>query len=139
MRAWVFALLAASPAMADSLVATHTLPARATLTAADVALVAADIPGALGDPALALGQETRVAIYAGRPITAAALTPAAVVERNQIVRLRVATGGLFIETEGRALARAAPGQEVRVMNLSSHAGLTGRVLADGSVIIQPKG
>lgn len=139
MRAVLVFCLSTLPAMADSVVATRTIPARATVQAADVTLVSADIPGALTDARLAIGQEARVAIYAGRPINAASLTQAALVERNQIVRLRVSVGGLFIETEGRALSRAALGEAVRVMNLSSHAALTGRVADDGSVIIEPKG
>jgi flagella basal body P-ring formation protein FlgA len=98
-----------------------------------MAVVSAAIPGALAAPALAVGQETRRAIAAGRPIMQADLAPAARVERNQIVPLHYRTGALSIVTEGRALDRGAEGQVISVMNLASRSRVTGRVMADGSV------
>ena len=122
-------------ALADSLVATRVILAQAVVTAEDVALVAAEIPDALTDPALAVGQEARVAIYPGRPVKAADLGAAAMVDRNQIVRLIYRAGGLEIATEGRALGRGAAGDVIEVLNLASRAKMTGLIGPDGAVMI----
>jgi flagella basal body P-ring formation protein FlgA len=133
MRALVLLLLLASPAQADSLIAARTLQAHSVLAAEDMMLVAADLPGALTSPELAVGQETRIAIYAGRPILASALGPAALVERNQIVVLIYRSAGLTISTEGRALDRGAEGDRIKVMNLTSKSTVTG-VIGPGGVV-----
>ena len=137
MRACLLALTlcGSAPALADALIATHTIRAQTVLTAEDFALVAADIPGALTDPASAVGQEARVTLYAGRPISAADIGAAALVERNQTVALVYRSGGLSILTEGRALARGGPGDVIKVMNLSSRATVTGTINPDGSVAV----
>jgi flagella basal body P-ring formation protein FlgA len=135
MMRWLMALLLATPAAADSLVATHPIRAQTVLTADDFTVVDADIPGALSDPAAAIGQEARVTIYAGRPITKDNLGAAALVERNQTVSLIFRRGGLSILTEGRALDRGAVGDVIKVMNLSSKTTVTGTVGADGTVFV----
>jgi flagellar basal body P-ring formation protein FlgA len=129
----------ASPgvAMADSLVATRTIRAQSVVTAEDVTLVAADIPNAMTQVADAVGLEARVAIYAGRPINAADVGPPALVDRNQIVPLAYQSGGLAILTEGRALTRGGVGDVIRVMNLASRSTVTGRVAANGTVVVGP--
>lgn len=133
----LFLLLIPVEALAESLVATRTIRAQSVLTAEDMTGVDADIPGALSDAAFAVGQEARVAIYAGRPIRAEDLGPPAVVDRNEIVVLIFERGGLAIVTEGRALSRGAVGDVIRVMNLSSRATVSGRVSPDGSVRVGP--
>ena len=138
MRALVFLFvlapqMAPQMALADSLIAARTLQANSVLVPEDMMLVAADLPGALTSPDLAVGQETRVAIYAGRPILATALGPAALVERNQTVLLRYLSLGLSISTEGRALDRGSEGDRIKVMNLASKATVTGVVGPDGAV------
>jgi flagella basal body P-ring formation protein FlgA len=59
--------------------------------------------------------------------------PPALVERNSIVRMNYSRGPLRIVTDGRALDRAAVGETVRVMNLSSKQTVTGTVAPDGSI------
>ena len=125
------------PAMADSLVAARTIRAQTVLGPADVTLVAAAIPGALTTADAAMGLEARVAIYAGRPILANAIGPAAIIDRNQLVTLIFARGGLTIATEGRALGRGGVGDRVQVMNLASRNTLTGLIAPDGSVQVLP--
>jgi flagella basal body P-ring formation protein FlgA len=138
MMRWL-ALMALLPTVAgaDSLIATRTIRAQSVLTPADMALVAAEIPGALTDPAAALGKEARVTLYAGRPILAANLGAPAVVDRNQIIALEYTTGTLAILTEGRALARGGVGDVIRVMNLASRTTVTGRIGPDGTVQVGP--
>lgn len=130
-------LLAALPAMAESVVATRPIRALAMLGPEDVTVVDADIDGALTDPSSAIGLEARVMIYAGQPVRARDLGRPAVVERNQIVSLTYRTTGLAIVTEGRALARGGVGDVIRVMNLSSRTTVSGLVGPDGDVTVGP--
>ncbi len=137
LRTITFIMFLATPTLAESLIATRVIRAQTLLSENDVALVAAEIPGALGDAAEVLGLEARVTLYPGRAIRAADVGPPALVDRNQIVTLVYSVGGLGILTEGRALARGGLGDVIRVMNLSSRTVLAGRVAADGAVHVGP--
>lgn len=135
---WRFLLvLLPLQAMADSVVATRTIRAHSQLSAADMTLVSMDIPLALTDTADAIGQETRVAIYAGKPIQADQIGPSAIIERNQIVPLSYSAGGLSILTEGRALARGGIGETIDVMNLTSRLKVAGLIGPDGVLRVGP--
>jgi flagella basal body P-ring formation protein FlgA len=126
-------IAAAGMAQAEAVVALKTIRANTVLTAHDVSI----------DPQLpsygvdkiddAVGMETRVVLYAGRPIRPENLQAPALVERNQIVPLIFNRGGLEISTQGRALDRGAEGEIIRVMNISSRTTLFGTVRADGSI------
>jgi len=134
---WVWLMLLPTPVWADAVVATRMIRAQSVIEAADMTVVEADIPGALTDPAAAVGQEARVAIYPGRPIRPGDLGAPAIVERNQIVPLTYRTGTLSILTEGRALARGGVGDLIRVMNLASRSTVTGLIGPDGTVVVGP--
>jgi flagella basal body P-ring formation protein FlgA len=125
----------AAPVSAESLVATRTIRAKSLVAPEDLTLVSAELPGALSDPAHAIGLEARVAIYAGKPIRAGDLGPPTLVERNQLVKLFFVSGELGISTEGRALARGSEGEEIRVMNLGSRNTVIGRIGPDGAVYV----
>ena len=133
----IFLILVPFPVLADSLVATRVIKAQTQLTAEDMTLVAMDIPGAMSDVAAAIGQETRVAIYPGRPIRAGDLGQSALIERNQIVPLAYVAGGLTILTEGRALSRGGVGDMIEVMNLVSRATVSAEIGADGVARVGP--
>lgn len=135
LLAAIAALALAVPASAESLVATRAILAKTVVGVGDFRPAKAVIPGAITDPADAEGMEARVTIYEGRPIRAGDLIPPALVERNEIVRLRFSSGTLLIATEGRALDRGALGDRVRVMNLSSRSVVTGSVAGIGDVIV----
>ena len=135
MRLALILALAPGLAGAESLVAARTLPARSILAADDVMAVDAAIPGALTSAKAALGLETRVAIYAGRPVRAEDLGPPALVERNGRVTLVFSAGGLVIRAEGRALARGGAGEAIRVMNLASRTTVSGTIAPDGTVLV----
>ena len=135
MRRFPLLILLAAPAGAESLVALRTLPAQTVVTEADVALVEAQIDGALTAVAPALGQEVRTTVYAGRPLRAENLGPPALVDRNQTVTLVYLAGGLTILAEGRALARGAEGEVIRAMNLSSKTTVSGRVDGQGRLVV----
>lgn len=128
-------LLLASPGVADTVVAAQTIRPQTVLEAGHLAMKRGDIPGGVSDPALLIGQETRTALYAGRPIRTSDVGPPAIVERNQIVPLIFERNGLRISTEGRSLERAGPGEFIRVMNLSSRTTVTGRVSQDGRILV----
>lgn len=128
-------VLLSSPAFAESLVAARMLPARTVIAEGDVMVVDAEIPGALSSADAAIGQETRVAIYAGRAVKAEHIGQPALVERNATVTLVYRAGGLLIMAEGRSLARAAAGEVVRAMNLSSKTTVEGIVAPDGTIIV----
>jgi flagella basal body P-ring formation protein FlgA len=133
----VLLLFCAVPALADSVVATRNIRAHSLLSAEDVTLVPMDISQALTDTAFAIGQETRVAIYAGKAILPEQIGAGAIIERNQIVPLSYDAGGLSILTEGRALARGAVGEIIEVMNLTSRARVTGLIGPDGVLRVGP--
>lgn len=118
---------------ADTLVAARNLRAQSIITFEDVVMREGDTPGALIAPEEAMGLEARVTLYAGRPIMAGDVGPAAIIERNQIIKLIYKTGGLSISADARALGRGGPGDFVRVMNLTSKSTVSGIVAPDGSV------
>lgn len=122
---------------ADTVVATRTLRAGSVIGPADIGLVDGTVPGALSDPAAAIGQEARVIVYAGRAVRAADLGPPAVIGRNEIVTLIYRRSGLEIVTEGRSLSRAGIGDRVEVMNLGSRTTVTGTVTGHGRVRVGP--
>ena len=135
---WMAILLATTTlAQAEALVATHTIRAQTILTEADLQITDANIAGAISDLDAAIGLETRITLYAGRPIRLDDLGAPAIIDRNQIVTLGYSGTYLSIQTEGRALARGGVGDIIQVMNLNSRSTVTGRILADGSVSVSP--
>lgn len=128
--------LAAAPAHADGIVAALNLPAGTVLSAADITPDPGQPDGL--SPAQAVGLETRLAVYQGRPITAATLVRPTLVGRNQIVTLAYASAALRIETEGRALGAGGAGDVIRVMNLSSRTTLNARINPDGTLTVAPR-
>lgn len=131
----VFFILISQPVLADSVVATRTIRAKALISKDDLTLVSADLPGAIDDPSLVVGQEARVSIYAGKPVRDDDIGPPTLVQRNQLVTLIYLTGGLSISTEGRALDRGSQGEVLRVMNIGSRNTVTGRVGPDGAIYV----
>jgi flagella basal body P-ring formation protein FlgA len=129
------AMLAAAPLAAETLVAATTIRGSALIGPADVAVVPEVTPGALSEPSAAVGMEARVNLYPGRAIRAGDLRPPAVIDRNQIVTLRYDGGGIQIVTEGRSLDRAAAGERLRVLNLSSRNTVTAVAAAPGLAVV----
>lgn len=132
-RLLVMCLISPVSGWADTVVPTHTIRPNTIVSAQDFTTVPGDVPGAFDDISLLQGLEARVALYPGRPVLRSHVGAPALVERNMLVRLFFASGGLEIMTEGRALSRGAAGDAIRVMNLASRTTLTGRVQPDGSI------
>ncbi len=132
-RAMLFLL--ATPAVADSVVATRTVPAEAIVTAEDITLVAMDIPGALQNLDAAIGKSALVQITPGQAVHDDDLAASILIERNALVPLAFRANGLEIRTEGRALSAGKVGDVIDIMNLSSRLRLQGRIGPDGVVIV----
>jgi flagella basal body P-ring formation protein FlgA len=133
--AWLIPFLAAAPVDADTLVAATTIRGGVAIGPEDVVLIPDTVPGALSDPAEAVGLETRVNLYPGRPIRAGDLRAPAVIGRNDIVTLRYDTGAILIVTEGRSLDRAARGERLRVLNLASRTTVAAVAAGPGLAIV----
>ena len=139
MKLLVLALcLMGMSASAQTLVATRTVRANTVLAPADLTIVSKQTPGALSALEEAVGQETRVVLYAGRPIKAGQLGPPALVNRNDVVTLVFRTGGLAIVTEGRALGRGGLDDSIQVMNLASRSIVEGQITAAATVSVRSK-
>lgn len=133
-----FALLLLAPGLAYASplgpTVARTLPSGTVLSAEDIVLP----PEESSDLAAILGLQTRVTIYEGKSIQISQLTQPTLVARNQIVTIVYQTTVLRIEAEGRALSAGAEGQVIRVMNLSSKATVSGRVMADATILVEQK-
>lgn len=135
MRVLLSILLISVPSLlsAQSLIANRAIPSRSVLSAQDVSVSNQEIAGAFRAIEDVVGLEAKVTIYPGRPIRLGDLGPPAIIERNDVVTLRFLSGGLSIETDGRALERAGVGDYLRVMNLSSRSTIRGRVTKSGVI------
>lgn len=120
---------------AESVIAQRNITAHSIIVAEDLATVDADIEGAVASVSLAIGQEAKTTIYAGRPLLIETLTAPALVNRNQIVVLVFQTASLSIVAEGRALQRGAEGDLIRALNLASKTTVSGRIGPDGKLYV----
>ena len=130
-------LLMAAPAGAETIVAARTIRAQEIIGPDDLLLRDIEVAGGTADAALLIGQEARVALYAGRPVRPGDVGPPAIVERNGILPLVYERNGLRIMTEGRALDRAGAGEVIRVMNLSSRSTVSARITEEGVARVHP--
>lgn len=134
---WMVAILCLSgAAQADVLTPVRAIRPHEVISASDLKLMPGDMVGVVSDLAEIVGQEARIALYPGRPIRRRDIGAPALVERNQLVALTFERGGLTIAAEGRALARGAEGERLRLMNLSSRTTVTGTVQPDGTVLVE---
>jgi flagella basal body P-ring formation protein FlgA len=135
LRLFLLIAALAGPASAETLIAARTIRSQTILGPSDLSVVDKSTPGALETPEQAIGLESRVVLYAGRPIRDGDVGPAAIIERNQIVTLMFRRGSLTIAADARALARAGVGDMLRVMNLASRSTVSGIVRANGTVMV----
>lgn len=129
-------LLTSLPALADVVVPSRTIRANAIISETDVTLASTEIPNGYARLSDVIGQESRIVLYAGRPILLDDIGPPAIVTRNQIVEVRYTASGLSISAEGRALERGAIGDRIRVMNLASRMTIFGQIHEDGSIRVR---
>jgi flagellar basal body P-ring formation protein FlgA len=104
-------------------------------------LVSIDMPlGRLNDFSVTdaadlVGQQVRRMLPEGRPVMAQSVMPPLVVTRGERVQIRFAQGNLVLSAPGRALADAADGEPVRVVNLVSNLSIVGLASPGGVVEI----
>ncbi|PCJ73797.1 MAG: flagella basal body P-ring formation protein FlgA [Rhodobacteraceae bacterium] len=122
---------------AQTVVAANAIRARSIIVPEDLAILDKNTIGGITSVAGIIGKEARVNLYAGRVIRASEIGAPAIMERNQLVIMVYNTGQLSISAEGRVLSRAGVGERVRVMNLTSRQTVTGRVLFDGTIEVNP--
>lgn len=132
----VLALMAPLSAGADVVAAARTLPPGTIIAPEDLKTIASTRPG-ITDPDEAIGMQTRIMIYEGRPLQATLLQAPRLVARNQTVSLLFQRGAMTIEISGRAMSEGAAGDNIRVMNPSSRNIVNGRVNPDGTVSVMP--
>jgi len=130
------ATMIGSTALSDVIVPVRTIRAGEIIISEDLTVHSDDIKGAVSTMRSIIGQEARIALYAGRPIWLQDVSPPALINRNELVMLIFVRGSLRIATEGRALGRGAVGDSIRAMNMVSRMTVTGRVLMDGTIEVQ---
>ena len=131
----IAAVLWASAAQADSILAARNIRPYEVLTADMLLTNTQDINGAATQIEQLVGMEASVALFSGRAIMLSQVAQPAVVERNAIVPLLFRKGVLSIEVEGRALGRGAVGDRIRAMNLQTKTSLTATVQPDGTLLV----
>jgi flagella basal body P-ring formation protein FlgA len=82
-----------------------------------------------------IGKQLRRSISSGQAIREDDVGPPLVVEKNQLVQIKVVIGGVEVETAGRAITEGAVGDLVQVetLNLKERKKLTAQVLDTNSV------
>ena len=138
-RITLFLFLLCTPVAAETVVAVRTIAANSVIQSSDLVISERAIAGGETDPMLFIGMEARVALYAGRAIKVGDVGPPAIVERNQSIPLAYSGGGISIRTEGRSLARAGPGDLIRVMNIGSRTTVMATLGSDGVAYVQGVG
>ena len=133
--ALIITIVTGGYALCDTVVAARNIRSNSVILQHDLKVVDGELSNGFQSISDVVGQEARVVLYAGRPITLNDIGPPALVERNQIVTLAYITGSLVILADGRSLGRAGVGDRVRVLNLSSRTAVTGSVEPDGTVSV----
>lgn len=134
---WSVNLPAQVQVYGDVLVTTRALARATILTGEDFVRRRQDLttaaPGALTDPALALGQKLRYPLGPGAVLNAGMLEITPVVRRGQSVTIVSGNGGIEVRAQGEALADGSQGQTIRVRNHQTRRILSGTVEAPGTV------
>jgi flagella basal body P-ring formation protein FlgA len=89
------------------------------------------------DAASLIGAAPRRGLRPGQPVRASEIGAPVLVEKNQMVLLRVQTASMQLTAQGRALQEGARGDTVRVVNTKSNTVVTGTVAEAGLVMVTP--
>jgi flagellar basal body P-ring formation protein FlgA len=132
-------VLATASALAEDLPAVYakrTLRVGALVSAADVELRPLAEHRAAGvavSLAAVVGQEVRRNLYVNRPVMTEDVGVPTVVQRNSLVTLAYASGGLELTALGRAIDSAGLHEPIRVVNIDSRMTVVGKVTGPGTV------
>lgn len=88
------------------------------------------------DPAQLTGMRTRRPLRTGAPLTPDMLRPVDLIERGQVVKVRLNKPGIHIVVEGTALSDGHAGEKIRVRNLNSGKTLYAEVISSSVVEIR---
>lgn len=88
---------------------------------------------AITDAAKLVGMQVRRVLSQGRPVMVQSVQPPVIIDRGDQVTIRYSDGSLSLAAPGRALASAALGQDVKIVNLVSNTSLVGTATAKGVV------
>jgi flagella basal body P-ring formation protein FlgA len=80
-----------------------------------------------------VGRRTTRAVAAGAAWREGLVADSVLVERGDLVRLRLRSGALQVEALGRAREDGRPGEQIRVVNVDTRREVSGRVTPDGAV------
>ncbi|HRP96790.1 MAG TPA: flagellar basal body P-ring formation chaperone FlgA [Rhodocyclaceae bacterium] len=136
---WSVYLPAHVAVMMDYLVAARPIRPGQILGPQDIAREHGDLtaqpPNTLTELSQVVGAHTRIAVAAGNTLRADMLRLPPVVQQGQIVKVVGSGRGFSVSNEGRALGRAADGEQVRV-RLANGQVLTGTARAGGIVEVR---
>ena len=122
-------------------VAAHRIKPGTTLGPGDFVEREVTLPAARGavlrHPERAFGQGVRHAVAAGAPVPLDDLMTLPTIQRGQRVTMEIEAPGLAVVATGVALADAATGERVDVLNPVSHAVVRASVLGPGRVAVEP--
>jgi flagella basal body P-ring formation protein FlgA len=127
-------------AFGDIVIAAHDIPRGRLVSAADLIVEKRALSslksGHFRDPAEVVGNVTRSTVFPGTVITRRHVTPPTVVKRNQIVQVELASGGLYIQTQARAMQDGAAGDTIPLSNVDTKEMYYGTIRKDGVVILE---
>jgi flagella basal body P-ring formation protein FlgA len=122
-------------------VLSHRLEAGSVISAVDLATERVRARGMHGEIARdrlqVLGMRLKRPAAAGAPLMLADLIRPGTIEKGAPVIMQIQSGGLTATAQGLALAAAAPGERIRVINPLSRMVVEGEVLASGIVAVMP--
>lgn len=83
-----------------------------------------------------IGLETRRIVYTGMALSADTVGPPTVVQRNDVVEVRYAFGGLGLRTMARSLAAGGIGDRIDVLNLDTRIKISATVVGPSAVEVR---